>query len=111
MSAPCTGALAFGSVRTVTRTPGSPGVRINMVAAQHDDRMFNPPLLLTEPLGTELNDNGLTVYDGLANGYVLTFTNGLKDLSDWRHRSDKRYGNNASGTAASTIVLLINEIS
>jgi len=77
-SAPCTGALAFGSVRTVTRASGTPGVRINMVAAQHDDGMFNPPLLLTDPLGTQLNENGLTVYDGLANGYVLTFTNGLK---------------------------------
>lgn len=77
-SAPCTGALAFGSVRTVTRVSGTPGVRINMVAAQHDDGVFNPPLLFTDPLASNLNDNGLTVYDGLANGYVLTFTNGLK---------------------------------
>jgi hypothetical protein len=75
-SAPCTGALAFGSVRTVTRVSGGPGVRINMVAAQHGDAIFNPPLLLTDALGVQLNDNGLTVYDGLANGYVLTFTNG-----------------------------------
>jgi hypothetical protein len=63
-----------------------------MVAAQHGDGMFNPPLLLTNPLGTELNDNGLTVYDGLANGYVLTFNKRSKNLSHWRHRSDKRYG-------------------
>ena len=49
-----------------------------MVAAQHGDGIFNPPLLLTDPLGAQLGDNGLTVYDGLANGYVLTFTNGLK---------------------------------
>lgn len=77
-SAPCTGPLSFGSVRTVTRVSGTPGVRINMVAAQHDDGVFNPPLLFTDPLGTNLNDNGLTAYDGLASGFVLTFTNGLK---------------------------------
>jgi L-ascorbate metabolism protein UlaG (beta-lactamase superfamily) len=53
-------------------------VRINMVAAQHDDGVFNPPLLFTEPLASNLNDNGLTAYDGLASGFVLTFTNGLK---------------------------------
>lgn len=77
-SSPCTGGLAFGSLRVVTRAAGTPGVRINMVPAQHSDGIFNPNLLLTAPLGNYMDDNNLTVYDGLASGYVLTFTNGLK---------------------------------
>ena len=74
---PCTGGLAFGTNRTVTRTSGAPGVRINIVPALHSDAVFNPNLLLTPPLGGNMADADLTVYDGLASGYVLTFTNGL----------------------------------
>jgi len=77
-SAPCLGPLAFGTNRTVTRSTGMPGVRINMVAAQHTDGIFNPAGLMTAPLGGYMNENGLVGYDGLANGFVLTFTNGLK---------------------------------
>jgi L-ascorbate metabolism protein UlaG (beta-lactamase superfamily) len=55
-----------------------PGVRINMVAAQHTDGIFNPNGLMTAPLGNYMNENGMVGYDGLANGFVLTFTNGLK---------------------------------
>lgn len=75
---PCTGTLGFGTVMTVTRAAGAPGVRINMVAALHTDSIFNPRLHLAEPLGGYLADNGLSAYDGLASGFVLTFTNGLK---------------------------------
>ena len=77
-SAPCLRPLAFGTSRTVTRSTGMPGVRINMVAAQHTDGIFNPAGLMTAPLGGYMNENGLVGYDGLANGFVLTFTNGLK---------------------------------
>jgi L-ascorbate metabolism protein UlaG (beta-lactamase superfamily) len=89
--APCTVGLAFGSSRIVTRALGTPGVRINMVSALHSDSLFNPLLFsgqsqtalnpLTdspELLGLQMNSNLLTGYDGLANGFVLTFTNGLK---------------------------------
>lgn len=41
------------------------------------DSLFNPALLYTSPLGPEMHQDSLTGYDGLANGYVLTFTNGL----------------------------------
>jgi len=74
---PCTGGLAFGSSRTVTLAAGTPGVRINVVTALHSDGIFNPKLLFTAPLGGYMDDNLLTGYDGLANGFVLTFTNGL----------------------------------
>jgi len=74
---PCTGGLGFGTNRTVTRTSGAPGVRINIVPALHSDAVFNPNLLLAAPLGRNMADADLTVYNGLANGYVLTFTNGL----------------------------------
>lgn len=76
-SSPCTGALAFGSSRTLTRAAGTPGVRINVVTALHSDGLFNPKLLLTAPLGGYMDDNSLPAYDGLANGFVLNFTNGL----------------------------------
>jgi len=74
---PCTGGLAYGTNRTVTRSPGAPGVRINIVPALHSDAVFNPNLLLTSPLGRNMADDNLTVCDGLASGFVLTFTNGL----------------------------------
>jgi hypothetical protein len=77
-SSSCTGALSFGTLRTVTRSTGMPGVRINLVAAQHTDGIFNPSGLLTAPLGGNMSENGLVGYDGLANGFVLTFTNGLR---------------------------------
>lgn len=77
----CTVGLGFGSSRIITRAIGTPGVRINMVSALHSDSLFNPALLFTSPLGGkggEMDQNGLQGYDGLANGFVLTFTNGLR---------------------------------
>jgi L-ascorbate metabolism protein UlaG (beta-lactamase superfamily) len=61
----------------VTRSSGTAGVRINIVPALHSDAVFNTNLLLTPPLGRNMADADLTAYNGLANGYVLTFTNGL----------------------------------
>src|SRR5690242_12175371 len=60
-----------------------------MVSALHSDSLFNPKLLFTgrvpvaidpdqDSLGLEMDSNLLTGYDGLANGFVLTFTNGLR---------------------------------
>lgn len=76
-TSPCAGGLAFGTSRTVTRTPGTAGVRINIVPALHSDAIFNPNLLLESSLGENFAADNLTVYNGLASGYVLTFTNGL----------------------------------
>lgn len=79
LSSPCTLTAAFGSLVIFTRAAGAPGVRINTVAALHSDSLFNPLLLLpADGLGKVLDENGLQGYDGLANGFVLTFTNGLK---------------------------------
>lgn len=88
-ASPCAVGLGFGSSRIVTRAVGTPGVRINMVSALHSDSLFNPKLLFTghspiqndpdqDSLGLLMDSNLLTGYDGLANGFVLTFTNGLK---------------------------------
>jgi len=74
---PCTAELAFGSSRIVTRSSGAPGVRINIVPALHSDGIFNPSLLLKSSLSGNMADDHLTAYGGLANGYVLAFTNGL----------------------------------
>ena len=52
-------------------------MQINIVAALHSDSLFNPLKLFTSTLGAEMDKDLLTGYDGLANGYVLTFTNGL----------------------------------
>ncbi|HEX9128132.1 MAG TPA: MBL fold metallo-hydrolase [Gemmatimonadaceae bacterium] len=78
LTSPCAAGLGFGSTRVVTRAAGTPGVRINIVSALHSDSLFNPKLLYTSTLGVEMDQDLLTGYDGLANGYVLTFTNGLK---------------------------------
>ena len=76
---PCIEGATFGSTNILTRATGAPGVRINVVAAVHSDGLYNPPLLTpADGLGTALGDNGLAAYDGLASGFILTFTNGLK---------------------------------
>ena len=74
---PCHGGLAYGTNRILTRSSGAAGVRINIVPALHSDAIFNPNLLLESALGGNMAEDSLTVYNGLANGYVLTFTNGL----------------------------------
>lgn len=78
-SLPSTCTASFGSTHILTHASGIPGVQINVVAAQHNDGLVNTLLLLpADGLGKSLNDNGLNAYDGLASGFVLTFTNGLK---------------------------------
>jgi L-ascorbate metabolism protein UlaG (beta-lactamase superfamily) len=79
LSSPATCGLQFGGLSILTRVAGTPGVRINPVAAQHSDSLYNPLLLLpADRFGKVLDDNGLQGYDGLAMGFVLTFTNGLR---------------------------------
>ena len=74
---PCTGHLGVGTYRIVTRAAGEPGVRIALVPAQHVDNIYQY-FFLTEPLAGYMSDNQLTTYSGLAHGYVLNFTNGLR---------------------------------
>src|SRR5213078_4314561 len=62
---------------TITLSTGTPGVRVAMVHAQHDDTIAGA--IITDSLRTPLRENGLDGgYGGSPNGYVLAFTNGLK---------------------------------
>jgi hypothetical protein len=75
-SSPCAAALNFGGKRTFTSSPGAPGVQVAMVAAQHENNVV--PDLLSDPLKTNLAENGLSAPVGLPAGFVVTFTTGLK---------------------------------
>lgn len=56
------------------------GVQIGLVPADHSNSA--PRSLLTDPEKTNLTADNLSAYVGHANGYVLSFTNGLRvDLS------------------------------
>jgi L-ascorbate metabolism protein UlaG (beta-lactamase superfamily) len=68
--------------------PGTPGVRITAVHAEHGNGL--DPAFLTDPEKTNLASNGLLGQMGPALGYVLTFTNGLTVYltGDTGHGSD-----------------------
>jgi L-ascorbate metabolism protein UlaG (beta-lactamase superfamily) len=66
----------MGAKRTVRLLPADEGVQISPVAAEHDNGLA--PAFLSDPERTNLAANSLNAYVGLANGFVLTFTNGLK---------------------------------
>ncbi len=74
-SSPCWGLLGYGGKRTVTMSPGTPGVQVAVVAAQHSNEL--DPVFLTDPEKTNLSANGLSAHVGPSQGFVLTFTNGL----------------------------------
>src|SRR5215467_15445428 len=75
-TSPCTGPLNSGAKRTVRLSSSSQGVRINGVTAEHPS---DPPLtLLNDQLRTLLTANGVSPYVGLAQGFVISFTNGLR---------------------------------
>jgi L-ascorbate metabolism protein UlaG (beta-lactamase superfamily) len=89
-TSPCTGPLNSGAKRTVRLSSSSKGVRINGVTAEHPS---DPPLtLLNAQLRPLLAANGVTAYVGLAQGFVITFTNGLKVYlsgdTGWTHEMD-----------------------
>jgi L-ascorbate metabolism protein UlaG (beta-lactamase superfamily) len=73
---PCIAGLGMGAKRTVRLFSADEGVQITPVAAQHDNGLV--PAFLTDPEKTNLADNNLNAYVGVANGFVLKFTNGLK---------------------------------
>jgi L-ascorbate metabolism protein UlaG (beta-lactamase superfamily) len=87
-SQPCSSNIGFGAKRTVTMAPGTPGVRITAVHAEHGNGL--DPAFLTDPEKTNLASNGLLGQMGPALGYVLTFTNGLTVYltGDTGHGSD-----------------------
>jgi len=73
---PCTAGIGLGAKRTVRLVSASKGVQIAAVPAAHPDELS--PTLLSDPERTNLAANGISAYAGLANGFVVTFTNGLK---------------------------------
>ena len=74
--APCNGGLGIGGKRTVRFVSADQGVQITPVSAQHGNELLNA--FLDEPLRSNLAANKLDAYVGVANGFVITFTNGLK---------------------------------
>jgi len=51
-------------------------VQVTVVAAEHPNELS--PNFLSEPQRTNFASNALSAYVGVANGFVVTFTNGLK---------------------------------
>lgn len=73
---PCVGNVQLGGKRTVKVAGQTTGVQIALVQADHSNNA--PRSLLSEPEKANLAADNLSAYVGHANGYVLTFTNGLK---------------------------------
>ena len=89
-TSPCTGPLNSGAKRTIRLSSSNQGVQINSVTAEHPS---DPPLtVLNDQLRTLLAANGVTAYIGLAQGFVITFTNGLRVYlsgdTGWTHEMD-----------------------
>jgi L-ascorbate metabolism protein UlaG (beta-lactamase superfamily) len=75
-SNPCLANLQLGGKRTIKFAGAPNGVQIALVQADHSNNI--PRSLLTEPQRTNLGSDNLARYVGHANGYVISFTNGLK---------------------------------
>jgi L-ascorbate metabolism protein UlaG (beta-lactamase superfamily) len=71
LSAPCTAPIGAGGTRSVRRSGASAAVRITGVPAAHPN---NIPAQLIDSPGLP---PGTTAYAGLAQGFVIRFTNGL----------------------------------
>ena len=75
-TAPCTAGIGFGGKRTIRHVSATRGVQVAVVAAEHPNELS--PNLVTDPQRTNFSSNALSAYVGVANGFVVTFTNGLK---------------------------------
>ena len=75
-SSPCLANLQLGGKRTIKTSGADSAVQIALVQADHTNNI--PRNLITEPEKTNLAADNLNAYVGHANGYVVTFTNGLK---------------------------------
>lgn len=73
---PCAGVLNPGGKRTIRHTSAGRGVQISPVTAEHPNELATD--FLTDPEKTDLASNNISAYAGVANGFVVTFTNGLK---------------------------------
>jgi len=75
-ASPCTAGLGLGAKRTVRNAAATQGVQVTAVTAEHPNELSSA--FLADPERSELAANGLGAYVGVANGFVVTFTNGLK---------------------------------
>jgi|SRR5215472_10534228 len=73
---PCTGLINPGGNRTLRRASASRGVVVSAVPAVHPSEL-QTPAFLTDPEKSNLAANAVSNYVGIANGFVVTFTNGL----------------------------------
>jgi L-ascorbate metabolism protein UlaG (beta-lactamase superfamily) len=75
-ASPCTAGLGLGAKRTVRNAAATEGVQVTAVTGGTSKRPFER--VPRRSGRSELAANGLGAYVGLANGFVVTFTNGLK---------------------------------
>jgi L-ascorbate metabolism protein UlaG (beta-lactamase superfamily) len=75
-TAPCVANLQLGGKRTVKLSGAARGVQIALVQADHSNNA--PRSLVSDTARAALAPDHLTAYVGHANGYVVTFTNGLR---------------------------------
>ena len=75
LTAPCTGLINPGGKRTLRRTSASVSVQVAAVTAVHPGDLA--PAFLMDPVKSNLSSNAISAYGGIANGFVVTFTNGL----------------------------------
>src|SRR5262249_46867766 len=73
-AAPCVAGLLSGAKRTIRHVSATRGVEISVVTAIHPNDLSSG--FLADPDRISLSTSGLAV--GIANGFVITFTNGLK---------------------------------
>ena len=74
--APCTGLINPGGKRTLRKPSANRGVQVSAVTAVHPNDLA--AAFLTDPLKSDLAANSVGAYGGLANGFVVLFTNGLR---------------------------------
>ena len=72
---PCTGLINPGGKRTLRRASEGRGVSVSAVTAEHPGEVA--PAFLTDPEKSNLSSNAVSAYGGIANGFVVKFTNGL----------------------------------
>jgi L-ascorbate metabolism protein UlaG (beta-lactamase superfamily) len=75
-TSPCTGGVGIGAKRTLRLASATRGVQVAAVPADHPNEP--PASLLSDPERTNLTANSINAYVGLATGFVVTFSNGLK---------------------------------
>ena len=74
-TSPCTANLSMGGKRTIRMNSATQGVQVAAVRADHGNELA--AAFANDPEKTNLAGSALSGYLGVANGFILTFTNGL----------------------------------